>query len=121
MDSLTRAKMLEVFDALGQEELDDVESQFENTNVLWEQMREEGQVHHGHYPALELHVGEISSTMHGLLSDILSGPYPDEMIEGMIMRMMFDFIKASILFGRRVGETGWPVRFYECAQCHKME
>ena len=122
MQEPTRAMMRKVFDKLNEEQFDDIESQFENMGVLYEQIQKryvEGR--HTHIPAIELHVGELAKDLIDLIVEVLMEPGPFEDKVGEIHSVLWDNIQGAILFGKLIGETGWAVREVPCEEVHHID
>jgi hypothetical protein len=118
MQDETRAVLLRVFDRLTQEQVDDIESQFENLEVLWQRSvelrSEEGYVHR---PALELHVAEFA---HELLA-LLIVASADNMTEGEMQHLIRDYLERVLLYGIEIGQSGWPIPIVKCEEVHAPE
>src|SRR5690348_3081878 len=120
MHPASRDAMVEHFDGLTRQQLDDLESQFENLQVLWERSHEalhseEG--HHTHWPAIEVHVSEIANTFQSIIQ---SGVAMRQIRSTTDIRdIAWDFIKDAIFFGMEIGKMNWPITSYKCEQAHK--
>jgi hypothetical protein len=112
--------MLSVYNKLSSDELDDVESQYENIEVLYQKMLEV-LMERQHFPALELHIGEIVELQHrqtvGLFRQM---PFmTQEQMEDAFKHLMWDYIKGAVLFGVEIGRAGWPLNPRTCREVHE--
>jgi hypothetical protein len=117
MQAATAEMMLRTFNKLSREQLDDVESQYENLQVLFERIRDNAQ-EHSHVPAIELHVGELTETMYTQLGMLLQSPFTDDEVSAMLRHLVWDYLKGAIMFGYEIGRVGWPVKEYSCKEAH---
>jgi hypothetical protein len=115
MDDLVRMAMRNIFDLLDGEQSDDVESQFENLQVLWDRVEDElvETAHTVHSPAIELHYGRIAHMIEDGIKVLLDEGTPHK-----IRWLLYDVVKCSVLFGREIGKVNWPLPKVPCEELH---
>lgn len=124
MNDLTAHLMRTTFDKCSQEQYDDIESQFENMDVLWRRALEQHGsigIHTSHMPALELHLGECVHDFDLAIGQAMRTAALMGQQHLNINPLAFDFFKSIFLFGYEVGKQQWPLPTVSCQEVHSND
>jgi hypothetical protein len=115
MNDMTKAVMFKTYNKLTKDEYDDLESQFENLDVVWQRVIDwliDGEGGRTHSPALELQVGELAHDVALHLREAIMQGVP-------ATSELYDRIREILYFGIEIGRLGWPIEKRTCKELHE--